>query len=146
MWHRKFVGEVSEWPARVWVTVYRCHGGENVRLVCSSEYIKADVLCVQHHRVVPLNHSNPVHINTTTEQYIHSFVIIFYACWGRSLDHLQIEDTSTCCRRGLLFLVCMQDRHLKCPHIEEQRLATVSVHPWTFYFRNYSPHTDVQKI
>jgi hypothetical protein len=50
--------------------------------VCSSEYIKVDVLCGQRHRVVPLNHSNPVHINTTPEQYMHSFVLIFYGTLG----------------------------------------------------------------
>lgn len=63
------------------MTVYRCHGGE-CQAVCSSEYIKVDVLRGQHHRVVPLNPSNPVHINTTPEQYIHSFVLIFYGTLG----------------------------------------------------------------
>jgi len=83
MWHRTVVGEVSEWRARVWMTVYRCHGGD-CQVDCSWEYIRVDILYGQHRWVVPLNHSSPVHTNTTPEQYTHSFVLIFY-CTLRSV-------------------------------------------------------------
>jgi predicted SpoU family rRNA methylase len=53
--------------------------------------------------------------------YIRLFLFSAARC-GRSLDHLREGDTNTCCRRGLLFFVCMQDRHLVCPNIQEQQL------------------------
>ena len=56
--------------------------------------------------------------------HIRLFLFSTARC-GRSLDHLQVEDASTCYRRGRPFLVSTQDRHLVC----SQRLAAVSLHP-----------------
>jgi len=145
MWHRKFVGEVSEWPARVWLTVYRCHGGE-CQVDCSSEYMKVDILCGQHHRVVRLNYSNPVHTNSIPEQYIHSFVLIFYGTLrsfigtssGTGYKHM-LHKSSPLPRKytGPSFVV--STHWLTAPN-------GCKFAPRNFCFRNSSLHTDGQKV
>jgi len=145
MWRRKFVGEVSEWPARVWMTVYRCRGGE-CQVDCSSKYIKVDILCRQHHRVVPLNHSNPVHTYTIPEQYIDSFVLIFYGTLrsfigpssGRGYKHM-LHKRSPLPRKyaGPPFVLATHRRTAP---------GGCKFAPRNFCFRNSNLHTDVQKI
>lgn len=121
------------------MTVYRW------RVVCSSGYIKVDILCGQHHRhlSVPLNHSNPVHTNTTSEQYIPSFLLLFYGTL-RSF----VGPSSGTGYKHMLQKRARLPRKYAGPSfsvLTHPRTAVVSVSPRTFCFRNYSLYTDVQK-